>query len=59
MCINGYYKVSPTTNIEMIYCKLFEDKENDLEQLCCNQRFCKDLDKYIEHEKINCKLYKN
>lgn len=57
MCKNSYYKESSTTKKQMIYCKLFDDKEKDLEQICCRQRYCPDEGKYIETKQNTCKQF--
>jgi hypothetical protein len=58
MCSNSYYKESPTTKEQMVYCKLFDEKEKDLEQICLYQRYCTDLGKYINTDQCKCKNYK-
>lgn len=55
MCTNSYIKISPTTNIEMIYCSLFDEKLNDMEQICRFQRYCNREKKYIFNREENCK----
>ena len=59
MCEYSYYKESPTTKKQMIYCKLFDCKEKDLEQICCRQRYCPDEDKYVKTKQDTCKNYKD
>jgi hypothetical protein len=55
MCDNSYIKVSPTTKVEMIYCRLFDEKNNDMEQICLYQRFCPDEQKYLFIHEEKCK----
>ena len=58
MCNNSYIKVSNTTKINMIYCKLLNNEKEDMEQICKFQRYCTKEVKYIFNHEENCK-YKN
>lgn len=55
MCDNSFIKISPTTKINMIYCKLLSDNVNDMEQICRFQRYCSDKKEYIFHNEERCK----
>lgn len=60
MCKNAYEKLSVKTNKTMIFCKLKEDKLNELEQLCVGQYYCNEKDKYCErNQQGNCKYYES
>lgn len=55
MCNNSYTKISPTTKVEMIYCKLFDDNNNDMEQICLFQKYCNKKSVYEFNHEENCK----
>lgn len=55
MCNNSYIKISPTTKVEMVYCKLFEEKNNDMERICLFQKYCTKKSIYELNHEEKCK----
>lgn len=59
MCKYSYSKLSNRTQKEMLFCKRLDNNENEIDQICLWQRYCKDTGKYIErNQSKNCKYYK-
>lgn len=57
MCKNAFEEFSKKTNKVMIFCKL-RGNDSSLSNLCVSQRFCQDVDRYVEvNQERDCKYY--
>lgn len=57
MCKNCYLKYVEQSKSDMLFCILKNKEKNELMKLCHCQRFCSDLNKYIEHKQERCRNY--
>lgn len=56
MCQYSYIKESHTIKMNMIFCKLLDTNQDEMEQICRFQRYCNQLEKYTLSNENNCKL---